>query len=161
MLAVIANGARLRRFRRCPRESPARRRETRTAMPDLRGASSPSRLRVPSGKSATIPPFRNRRRVSLRADALIPSRWIGNPPSERSRNPITGMKRVDRARKLSGRCKGIPSRKGSWKLEMVGDQSAPPVAGMLCRPVAQPGRQSREQGREHTLGEPVPEPGER
>jgi hypothetical protein len=74
-----------------------RARAARTAIPDLSSASSPSRLRVPSGKSVTIPPLRIRRRVSFRPDAPIPSRWIGKPPTERIRIPRGGKNNVDRA----------------------------------------------------------------
>ena len=105
-------------------------------MPDLSGASLPSRLRVPSGKSVTIPPLRNRRRVSFIPDAPIPSRWMGNAPTERIKNPRTGTNRVDRATKLSGRRNGIPSRKTSRKLRWLATRRTAPVAGMLCRPEA-------------------------
>src|SRR5271157_4732991 len=114
--------------------TPAR--DTRTAMPDLSGASLPSRLRVPSGKSVTIPPLRNRRRVSFIPDTPIPSRWMGNPPTERIKNPRTGTNRVDRATKLSGRRNGIPSRRTSRKLRWLATRRTAPLAGMLCRPEA-------------------------
>src|SRR5271157_581947 len=114
--------------------TPAR--DTRTAMPDLSEASLPSRLRVPSGKSETIPPLRNRRRVSFIPDAPIPARWMGNAPTDRSKNPRTGTNRVDRATKLSGRRNGIPSRKTSRKLRWLATRRTAPVAGMLCRPEA-------------------------
>ena len=135
--------------------TPAR--DTRTAMPDLSGASLPSRLRVPSGKSVTIPPRRNRRRVSFIPDAPIPSRWIGNAPTERIKNPRTGKKRLDRATKLSGRRDANSQENDVEEAKMVGDQEDGPGCRHVVPARGTPAPQRREQGCKHVLHEPVPE----
>ena len=56
-------------------------------------AELPVRVRVPSGKRATIPPAFSRRRVSFSPWAPIPSRWIGNAPQDRM-NGRAGRRRA-------------------------------------------------------------------
>ena len=113
-----------------------RARGARTAIPGLSSPSRPSRLRVPSGKRSTIPPLRSRRRVSFRPEAPIPSRWIGNPPTERMNGP--------EEREEEGRARHVVQRPGRRDAEdedvevaeVVRDEQHAALAGMCCRPVA-------------------------
>ena len=127
-------------------------------MPDLSGASWPSELRVPSGKSVTIPPARSRRRVSLTPEAPIPSRWIGNEPTDLIMEARPGTKRVDLATKLSWPPQGDPEEEHVQVAQMVGDQQDPSGLGHMMLARRPPPEDDGGECPDQILDELIPDP---
>ena len=97
-----------------------RARPAKEAIPDFISRSSPSGLRVPSGKSVTIPPLRSRRSVSLRPGPPSPRAGSGKPPRSGSTPPGAGRRASSAprssaagARKWLGRRR--PGSSGDWR----------------------------------------------
>ena len=126
-------------------------------MPGLSGPSWPSWLRVPSGKSVTMPPALSRRSVSFMPEAPIPSRWIGNPPTERM-NRTQDRYEQRRPRHVVER---PPQRNAQEehveKTHMVADEQHAARCGNIALPGRPPAQDDRGQDRTEILHELIPD----